>query len=106
MLLPNSHTHQDTFITNPVSSLSPALYTSETTHSHPSFTIEPTASATASLSTFNPQNHLTTEPDNHIPAQSSHHMQTKSKRGIFKPKVTFATQVDYPNTEPISYTQA
>jgi hypothetical protein len=40
MLLPNSHTHQDTFITNPAASLSPALYTSETSHSHPSFTTE------------------------------------------------------------------
>uniref|UniRef100_A0A2N9GV31 Reverse transcriptase Ty1/copia-type domain-containing protein n=1 Tax=Fagus sylvatica TaxID=28930 RepID=A0A2N9GV31_FAGSY len=30
----------------------------------------------------------------------------RSKRGIFKPKVTFAAQVDYTNTEPTSYTQA
>uniref|UniRef100_A0A2N9F808 Uncharacterized protein n=1 Tax=Fagus sylvatica TaxID=28930 RepID=A0A2N9F808_FAGSY len=107
ILLPNSHTHQDTFITNLAASLSPALYTSETSHSHPSFTTEPAASTTAStaasaaastaasLSAFNPQNHFTTELDitqlpglptqspglanNHIPAQSSHHMQTRSK---------------------------
>jgi hypothetical protein len=35
MLLPNSLTHQPTFTTNPAAPLSPVLYTSETSHSHP-----------------------------------------------------------------------
>jgi hypothetical protein len=44
---------------------------------------------------------ITTQPP---PLQ--HHMQTRSKNGIFKPKVSYATQVDYTTTEPTSYTNA
>ena len=45
-------------------------------------------------------------PHNHIPPQSDHQMQTRSKNGIFKPKVTFTAQVHYTTTEPTSYTHA
>ncbi len=40
------------------------------------------------------------------PPPLQHHMQTCSKNGIFKPKVSYATQVDYTTTEPTSYTNA
>jgi hypothetical protein len=36
----------------------------------------------------------------------ANHMQTRSKSGIFKPKVTYAAQVDYANTEPTSHTHS
>uniref|UniRef100_A0A2N9FJA4 Integrase catalytic domain-containing protein n=1 Tax=Fagus sylvatica TaxID=28930 RepID=A0A2N9FJA4_FAGSY len=35
-----------------------------------------------------------------------HHMQTRSKHGIFKPKVSYAAHIDYTTTEPTSYTNA
>uniref|UniRef100_A0A2N9J544 Reverse transcriptase Ty1/copia-type domain-containing protein n=1 Tax=Fagus sylvatica TaxID=28930 RepID=A0A2N9J544_FAGSY len=38
------------------------------------------------------------------PLPPTHPMQTRSKSGIFKPKVTYAAQVDYTTTEPASYT--
>jgi hypothetical protein len=40
------------------------------------------------------------------PLPPTHPMQTRSKSGIFKPKVTYAAQVDYTTTEPTSYTPA
>uniref|UniRef100_A0A2N9GHZ2 Integrase catalytic domain-containing protein n=1 Tax=Fagus sylvatica TaxID=28930 RepID=A0A2N9GHZ2_FAGSY len=40
------------------------------------------------------------------PLPPTHPMQTRSKSGIFKPKVTYAAQVDYTTTEPASYTPA
>jgi hypothetical protein len=40
------------------------------------------------------------------PPPLQHHMQTRSKHGIFKPKVSYAAQIDYTTTEPTSYTNA
>jgi hypothetical protein len=40
------------------------------------------------------------------PLPPTHPMQTRSKSGIFKPKVIFAAQVDYTTTELASYTPA
>jgi hypothetical protein len=40
------------------------------------------------------------------PPPLQHHMQTRSKHGIFKPKVSYVAQIDYTITEPTSYTNA
>uniref|UniRef100_A0A2N9FW57 Reverse transcriptase Ty1/copia-type domain-containing protein n=1 Tax=Fagus sylvatica TaxID=28930 RepID=A0A2N9FW57_FAGSY len=41
-----------------------------------------------------------------IPSVVSHPMQTRSKSDIYKPKLTYATLIDYAVTEPTSYTVA
>ena len=40
------------------------------------------------------------------PLPAPHHMQTRSKNDIFKPKITYAAQVDYTTIEPASYSHA
>jgi transposase InsO family protein len=45
-------------------------------------------------------------PITNPPPPLQHHMQTRSKHGIFKPKVSYAAQIDYTTTEPTSYTNA
>ena len=48
----------------------------------------------------------TTSTDIPIPTVESHPMQTRSKSGIYKPKLTYAALIDYAVTEPTSYTLA
>uniref|UniRef100_A0A2N9I2X8 Reverse transcriptase Ty1/copia-type domain-containing protein n=1 Tax=Fagus sylvatica TaxID=28930 RepID=A0A2N9I2X8_FAGSY len=48
----------------------------------------------------------TTSTDIPIPTVVSHPMQTRSKSGIYKPKLTYAAIIDYAVTEPTSYTVA
>uniref|UniRef100_A0A2N9GVX2 Integrase catalytic domain-containing protein n=1 Tax=Fagus sylvatica TaxID=28930 RepID=A0A2N9GVX2_FAGSY len=45
-------------------------------------------------------------PHTHLPLTVPHPMQTRSKSGIFKPKLTYAALIDYALTEPTSYTVA
>ena len=45
-------------------------------------------------------------PHTHLPLAVPHPMQTRSKSGIFKPKLTYAALIDYALTEPTSYTVA
>ena len=45
-------------------------------------------------------------PHTHIPSVVPHPMQTRSKSGIYKPKLTYAALIDYAVIEPTSYTVA
>ena len=45
-------------------------------------------------------------PHTHTPSVVPHPMQTRSKGGIYKPKLTYAALIDYAVTEPTSYTVA
>ena len=47
-----------------------------------------------------------TSTDIPIPSVVSHPLQTRSKNGIYKPKLTYAALIDYAMTEPTSYTVA
>ena len=50
---------------------------------------------------------IVSNPPSHIPIPpSTHHMQTRSKNGIFKPKLGYTAKVDYSTTEPTSYSIA
>jgi transposase InsO family protein len=78
------------------------------------FSLQPSSTSTVQTTLASPLPPVNTN-DPTIPTSATitnptpplqHHMQTRSKHGIFKPKVSYAAHIDYTTTEPTSYTNA
>uniref|UniRef100_A0A2N9HC90 Integrase catalytic domain-containing protein n=1 Tax=Fagus sylvatica TaxID=28930 RepID=A0A2N9HC90_FAGSY len=77
----------------------PILHQTLHTPSSPNIALSPSPNTSSAPIVSNPASPIPIPPP-------THHMQTRSKSGIFKPKLGYTAKVDYSTTEPPSYSIA